>query len=95
MLCGASCNTLCLSLVEHSSSSHFKGAYDRELCGIADGIGTQILLQPECMESVEEDAIANTKRTEERNDDESDANYDGDKDFDVGREGQPRLKKVL
>ena len=31
---------------------------------------------------------------EERSDDESDADYDGDEDFDVGGEGQPRLKKV-
>ena len=35
------------------------------------------------------------KRVEECNDDESDANYDGDEDFDVGGEGQPRWKKVL
>ena len=32
---------------------------------------------------------------EERNDDESDADYDGEEDFDVGGEGQPHLKKVL
>ena len=32
---------------------------------------------------------------EECSDDESDADYDGDKDSDVGGEGQPRLKKVL
>ena len=35
------------------------------------------------------------KREEERNDDESDANYDEDEIFDVGGEGQPYLKKVL
>ena len=35
------------------------------------------------------------KWAEERSDDESDANYDGDEDFDVGGEGQPRLKQVL
>ena len=35
------------------------------------------------------------KWAEERSDDESDADYDGDEDFDVGGEGQPHLKQVL
>ena len=35
------------------------------------------------------------QRAEELSDDESDADYDGDEDFDVGGEGQPRLKQVL
>ena len=35
------------------------------------------------------------KWEEERSHDKSDADYHGDEDFDVGREGQPRLKKVL
>ena len=32
---------------------------------------------------------------EEHSDDDSDANYDGDEDFDVGGQGQPCLNKVL
>ena len=35
------------------------------------------------------------QRAEELSDDESDADYDGDEDFVVGGEGQPRLKQVL
>ena len=35
------------------------------------------------------------KLVEEGNNDESDADYDGDEDFDVGGEGQPHLKQVL
>ena len=35
------------------------------------------------------------KRAKERSNDESDADYDGDEYFDVGGEGQPRLKQVL
>ena len=35
------------------------------------------------------------KWVEERSDDERDANYDGDEDFNVGGEWQPHLKKVL
>ena len=53
--------SLCLSLLEHSCSSRFEGAYDRGLFGTVDGIGTQILLEPECMEPVQEDIAANTK----------------------------------
>ena len=34
-------------------------------------------------------------RAEELSNDESDADYDGDEDFVVGGEGQPRLKQVL
>ena len=41
--------SLCLSLLEHNCSSRFEGFYDRGLFGTLDGIGTQILLQPECM----------------------------------------------
>ena len=32
---------------------------------------------------------------EERSDDESDADYDGDEDFDVGGEGQPLLEESV
>ena len=35
------------------------------------------------------------QRAEELNNDESNADYDGDEDFVVEGEGQPRLKKVL
>ena len=35
------------------------------------------------------------KRAEERNDDDGDADYNEDEDFNVGGEGWPRLKKVL
>ena len=35
------------------------------------------------------------QRAEELSDDGNNANYDGDEDFDVGGEGQPRLKQVL
>ena len=35
------------------------------------------------------------KWEEERSDDESDADYDGDEDFDVRGEGQPHLRTVL
>ena len=35
------------------------------------------------------------KGAEECSDDDSNANYDGDEDFDVGGEGQPCLKQVL
>ena len=35
------------------------------------------------------------QRAEELRDDDSDADYDGDEDFDIGGEGQPRLKQVL
>ena len=35
------------------------------------------------------------KWEEERSDDERCVDYDGDEDFDVGGEGQPRLEKVL
>ena len=35
------------------------------------------------------------EREEERSDDEGEADFDGDEDFEVGGEGEPRLKKVL
>ena len=35
------------------------------------------------------------QRTEELSDDENEEDYDGDKDFVVGGEGQPHLKQVL
>ena len=53
--------SLCLSLLENSYSSRFEGAYDRGLFGILDDVGIQILLQPECMEPVQDDATTNTK----------------------------------
>ena len=34
-------------------------------------------------------------REEERSDDEGEADFDGDEDFEVGAEGEPRLKTVL
>ena len=34
-------------------------------------------------------------REEERSDDEGEANFDGDEDFEVGGEGEPHLKRVL
>ena len=35
------------------------------------------------------------QRVEELRDDDSDADYDGDKDFVVGGEGQPHFKQVF
>ena len=34
-------------------------------------------------------------REEERSDDEGETGFDGDEDFEVGGEGEPRLKKIL
>ena len=53
--------SLYLSLLEHSYSSRFEGAYYRELFGTLDDIGTQILQESESMESVQEDANGDTK----------------------------------
>ena len=49
-----------MSLLEHSYSSRFEGAYDRGPFGTVDSIGTWILQEPKCIEPVQEDAIANT-----------------------------------
>ena len=56
---------------------------------------TQILQEPECMESVQEDAAGNIELGGARSNDEREADFDGDEDFEVGGEGHPRLKKVL
>ena len=53
--------SLCLSLLEHSCSSRFEGAYGRGLIGTIDSIGTQILQELEYMEPVQEDAAANRR----------------------------------
>ena len=48
-----------MSLREHSCSNPFEGTYARGLFGTIDGIGTQILQEPECMEPVQEDVAVN------------------------------------
>ena len=84
-----------MSFLEHSYSSRFEGTYERGLFGTIDGIGTQILQERSAWNRFKKTQLKTLQGAEELNDDECGADYDGDKDFDVGGEGQPYLKRVL
>ena len=53
--------SVCLSLLEHSCSSRIEGGGGTQVFGAIDGIGGQILQEPESMEQVQEDADGNTR----------------------------------
>ena len=74
---------LCLSLIEYSYSSRFEGANGRELFGTIDSIGTQFSKRRSAWNWFKETQLKTLQRAEELSDDESDACYDGDEDFDV------------
>ena len=51
---------MCLSLLEHSCSSSVEGGAGTRVFGTVDGIGSQILQEPESMEQVQKDTDEHT-----------------------------------
>ena len=84
-----------MSLLEHSYSSRFEGAYDRGLLAPLTTLAWRFSKSWSAWNWFKKTQLQILQWAEELSDDESDVDYDGDEDFIVGGEGQPCLKQVL
>ena len=82
-------------LLEHSYSSHFEEPMIEGCLAPLTALACRFSASQSVWNRFKKMQLQILKRAEELSDDESDADYNGDEDFNVGGEGQPCLKQVL